>query len=88
MCDLLCCAVAPGIESSLPKLVSLEVCGWALDAGSISALKQLEGLTSISLQGGRDPGTALHARLLLPLLDKPGLSKLVLLEVSALDLPG
>jgi hypothetical protein len=80
-CAALPCAVASGIDSLWPKLVSLEVCGWALDAGSISAIKQLEGLAHINLQGGRDPGTALHARLLLPLLDKPGLSKLVLREV-------
>jgi hypothetical protein len=65
--------------------VSLSVAGWALDAVSVLAVKQVEGLTSISLQGGREPGTALHARLLLPLLDKPGLQRLVLLEVSDLN---
>lgn len=64
-------------------MVSLEVNGWALDAGSITAIQQLEGLTSIKLQGGRDPGTALHARLVLPLLEKPGLRQLMLLEVSS-----
>lgn len=56
--------------------------GWALDSGSMAAIKQLEGLSSIRLQGGRDPGTALSARLALQLLDKPGLRKLVLLEVG------
>jgi hypothetical protein len=75
------CSVS-GLESVWPKLVSLEVNGWALDAGSITAIQQLEGLTSIKLQGGREPGTALHARLALPLLDKPGLKQLMLLEVG------
>lgn len=63
-------------------MASLEVVGWALDSGSMAAIKQLEGLSSIRLQGGRDPGTALSARLALQLLDKPGLRKLVLLEVG------
>lgn len=74
-----------GLDTLWPRLVSLEVVGWALDAGSMSAIKQLDTLSSIKLQGGREPGTALHARLLLPLLDKPGLRRLLLLEVSDLS---
>jgi hypothetical protein len=85
-CCLHVCTTHPscpaGLESLWPRLASLEVVGWALDSASMAAIKQLEGLSSIRLQGGRDPGTALSARLALQLLDKPGLSKLVLLEVS------
>lgn len=77
-----------GLDSVWPKLVSLEVSGWAIDASSVTAIRQLEALTSLKLQGGRDPGTALHACLLLPLLDKPGLRKLMLLEVRADVLEG
>lgn len=83
------CLLRPsGLDSVWPKLVSLEVCGWAIDASSVTAIRQLEALTSLKLQGGRDPGTALHARLLLPLLNKPGLRKLLLLDVRTYMLEG
>lgn len=70
-----------GLESLWPRLTSLEVTGWALDTGSINAILLLEGLTRIQLTGGREPGTALHAGTLLPLVTKPGLRQLLLLEV-------
>lgn len=72
-----------GLESLWPRLTSLEVTGWALDTGSINAILLLEGLTRIQLTGGREPGAALHAGTLLPLVAKPGLRQLLLLEVRA-----
>jgi hypothetical protein len=52
----------------------------------VAALKRLKCLTALTLQGGRESGTALHARLLLPLLDVPNkLTKLALLELTDLS---
>lgn len=74
-----------GLPALWPSLISLEVVGWAVDAAGVAALKQLEHLANIRLQGGSDPSTALHVHLLLPLLQKRGLQRLVLQEASGLD---
>jgi hypothetical protein len=67
-----------------PSLKALEISGWGLDAAGVAAIRQLEGLTSLKLVGGSQPGAALQGKLLLPLLDMPELQQLVLLEVTGL----
>jgi hypothetical protein len=61
------------------------VAGWALDSSSIAAIKLLHALTRLVLRGGPAPGATQHARTLLPLLSKPGLRALSMLDVSGIS---
>lgn len=73
-----------GLGRVWPGLRGLEISGWAVDAAGVAAIRQLEGLSSLKLVGGSEAGTALHAKLLLPLLELPELQQLVLLELADL----
>ncbi|KAF8059687.1 yciC [Scenedesmus sp. PABB004] len=76
-----------GLGRAWPGLLSLEIAGWGIDAAGAAALASLTGLTSLRLAGGPadEPGAALHARPLLPLLALPRLATLALLELSGLS---